>query len=439
MSVRGNELDVRALKEGVEPVQLENTGGRGALFGLTFGRMLLTVLTLGIARFWMVTRLRKFHWSAFRLDGEPFEYTGRPVEKLIGFLIAVAILAVYLTVVNLALTFVGLSYFDGDAIVVNISLLAIVPLGFWAQYRARRYILARTRWRGIRFGAEHGAWSYMLRAIGLWLLTLATLGLTYPYQQMTLARFTTDRTWFGNLRFTQYGSTWPLFRSWLFVIAPLLIVAAFGLYQWHDVWAELQTIELLGEDGDISAELGADQPVLSGLASFAGLTFLWGYIFYLRHSIFSFRYLNSHKVLADETTFEFRLGFWQVVGVYILGSLIIAILSTIILTTFGMFVGMFVYASGIDPAHLEGLMEGDIPFGEIAFLIGTAAIYLFAIVAIISLSQAFITLPIMRLIAHTTEVYGLENLSRAQQRARDEQVEAGGFADALGADVGGAF
>jgi hypothetical protein len=45
----------------------------------------------------------------------------------------------------------------------------------------------------------------------------------------------------------------------------------------------------------------------------------------------------------------------------------------------------------------------------------------------------------MRLIARTTEVYGLENLSRAQQRARDEQVEAGGFADALGADVGGAF
>jgi hypothetical protein len=245
---------------------------------------------------------------------------------------------------------------------------------------------------------------------------------------MTLARFTTDRTWFGTLRFTQYGSTWPLFRSWLFVIAPLLIVAAFGLYQWHDVWAELQTIELLGEDGDISAELGADQPVLSGLASFAGLTFLWGYIFYLRHSIFSFRYLNSHKVLADETTFEFRLGFWQVVGVYIFGGLIIAILSTIILTIFGMFVG-----------DLEGLMEGDIPFGEIAFLIGTAAIYLFAIVAIISLSQAFITLPIMRLIARTTEVYGLENLSRAQQRARDEQVEAGGFADALGADVGGAF
>ncbi len=420
-------------------MQLENTGARGGLFALTFGRMLLTVLTLGIARFWMVTRLRKFHWSAFRLDEEPFEYTGKPVEKLIGFLIAVAILAVYLTIVNLALTFVGLSYFQGEAIALNLSILAIVPLGFWAQYRARRYILARTRWRGIRFGVEPGAWGYMARATGWWLLTIATLGLAYPFQQMSLARYTTDRTWFGDLRFTQHGSVWPLFRSWLLVIAPLLVVAGFGAYQWQDIWAEVQTIDWLGEDGDISASLGADQPVLSGLVSFASLTAVWGYFLYMRHSVFSFRYLNSHKVLADTTLFDFRLGFWQVIGVYVFGCLIIAILSTIILTVFTLLTAMVIFASGVDPAQFEGLIEGDFPYGEIAFLVGLAAVYLMAIVAIISLSQAFITLPIMRLIARTTEVYGLENLSRAQQRARDEQVEAGGFADALGTDIGAAF
>lgn len=432
-------MDLRELKDDIEPVQLENTGGRSALFGLTLGRMLITVLTIGIGRFWMVTSLRRFHWSAFHLDGDPFEYTGKPVEKLVGFLIAVAILAVYLTIVNLALTFVGLSYFQGQAIAVNLSILAIVPLGFWAQYRARRYILARTRWRGIRFGVEQAAWAYMLRAMGWWLLTLVTLGLAYPFQQIALARFTTDRTWFGDLRFTQYGTVGPLFRSWLLVIAPVLLVAAFALYQWQDVWAEFQTIEWLGEDGDINVNLGADQPVLAGLASFGGLVSIWGYVLYLRHSVFSFRYLNSHKVLGNETAFEFRLSFWQVVGVYIFGGLVILILSAIILAIFTILVGMFIYASGVDPTLFEGLVEGEIPWGEVAFLVGMAVIYLFAIVIIISLSQIFITLPIMRLIARTTEIYGLEELARAQQRARDEQVEAGGFADALGADVGGAF
>ena len=432
-------MDIKELKDELEPHQLVNTGRRWELFGITFGRMLITILTLGIGRFWMATRLRKYHWSAFQLDGQPFEYTGKPVEKLIGFLIAVAILAVYLTVVNLALTFVGLSYFQGEAIALNLSILAIVPLGFWAQYRARRYILARTRWRGIRFGVEPGAWAYTLRASLWWLLTLATLGLAYPWQQMSLARFTTNRTWFGNLRFAQYGSVGPLFRSWLLVIAPLLVVAAFAAFQWADVWAELQSIEWITEDGDISAELNADVPILTGLTSFAGLTAIWAYIFYLRHSVFSFRYLNSHKVIADATAFEFRLGFWQVVGVYIFGGLIITILSTIILTVFSVLVVGVLFASGADLAQFEQLADGQIPYSEIAFLAGFASIYLFSIVAIISLGQAFITLPIMKLIARTTDVYGLEELARAQQRARDEQLEAGGFADALGADVGGAF
>ena len=439
MSLRNVELDIREIKDEIEPVSLVNTGKRGQLFWLTFGRMLVTILTVGIGRFWMTTRLRKYHWSAFQLDDEPFEYTGKAVEKLVGFLIAVAILAVYLTVVNLALAFVGLSYLQYEALALNISILAIVPLGFWAQYRARRYILGRTRWRGIRFGVAPGAWGYMLRASLWWLATLATLGLAYPWQQMALARFTTSRTWFGNLRFTQHGSVGPLFRSWLLVIAPLLIVAGFGLYQWNQVWAELQSIEWLGEDGDISLALGAGQPVLAGLASFAGLAAIWGYVLYLRHSVFSFRYLNSHKVLADATAFEFRLGFWQVVGVYVFGGLIVMVLSSIILTVFSILVGMFIFAAGVDPALFERLAEGDPPWEEIAFIGAGAGIYLFAIVAIISLSQAFITLPIMKLIARTTEVYGLDELARAQQRARDEQVEAGGFADALGADVGGAF
>lgn len=437
---RGVVLDLRELKDEIEPVKPENTGKRGALFGLTFGRMLVTILTIGVGRFWMVTSLRRFHWSAFRLDGEPFEYTGKPVEKLVGFLIAIAILAVYLTIVNLALTFVGLSYFQGQAIALNLSILAIIPLGFWAQYRARRYILARTRWRGIRFGVEPGAWSYMLRAMGWWLLTLATFGLAYPFQQMSLARFTTNRTWFGNLRFEQHGAAGPLFLSWLLVIAPLLLVAAFAIFQWRDVWTEFQTLEFdLDADDGATFNLGANQPVLSGLASFAMLSAIWGYIFYLRHSLFSFRYLNSHKVLGDTTTFDVRLGFWQVIGVYIFGGLIVMLLSTIILMIVGVAIGMVIFASGVDPTLFEGLIEGQVPLGEIAFLIGIAAIYLFGIVAVISLSQAFITLPIMKLIARTTSVYGLEGLDRAQQRARDEQVEAGGFADALGADVGGAF
>ncbi len=416
-----------------------NSGSRAAVFGIAFVQMLITVLTLGVGRFWMITRLRQFHWSAFSIDDDPFEYTGKAIELLIGFLIALVILAAYLMVVNLSLAFVGFSYFDGNPVALQLSVLTLIPIGFWAQYRARRYILSRTRWRGVRFGVEPAAWAYMWRALGLSALTVLTLGLAYPYQQMTLARFTTNRTYFGSLGFEQQGSVGPLFRSWLLVITPLIIVFSFAIAQWAQIAAEVDTVDILDGEGELSLDFGDGAPVTGGLVIFAIFAALWAYVLWLRHSVFSFRYLNSNKVLASATTFDLRLGFWAVVGVYVMGGIIIAILSSIIMTVFSTLLGMIVYAGGVDPEQLQKLAEGEFLFADMSILIALAVAYLFAIVAIISLSQAFITLPMMRMIARTTEVYGIEEVARAQQRARDEQVEAGGFADALGADVGGAF
>ena len=48
--------------------------------------MVLTVLTLGIYRFWMKMRLRRWYRSAIRLGGHPLDYVGDPIEKLLGFL-----------------------------------------------------------------------------------------------------------------------------------------------------------------------------------------------------------------------------------------------------------------------------------------------------------------------------------------------------------------
>ena len=51
------------------------TGQRGALFGLAFKTALLTVLTLGIYRFWAKTRIRRYVWSSVSIDGDRLEYT----------------------------------------------------------------------------------------------------------------------------------------------------------------------------------------------------------------------------------------------------------------------------------------------------------------------------------------------------------------------------
>lgn len=84
-------------------------------------------------------------------------------------------------------------------------MLAAVPLFFFAAYGARRYLMARTRWRGIRFGMDNGAWGYTFRAMWYWFLTLMTGGLLCPYQQLKLSKYLTDRTYFGDLKFEQNG------------------------------------------------------------------------------------------------------------------------------------------------------------------------------------------------------------------------------------------
>ncbi|MGB0797738.1 MAG: DUF898 family protein, partial [Planktomarina sp.] len=72
----------------------------GRLFWLAIKTTLLTVITLGVYRFWARTRIRRYIWSAIRPGGDEFEYTGTGLEKFLGFLLAVVILAVYLGILQ---------------------------------------------------------------------------------------------------------------------------------------------------------------------------------------------------------------------------------------------------------------------------------------------------------------------------------------------------
>ena len=63
-----------------------------SLFWLSLKTAILTVLTLGFYRFWMVTSLRRHYWNSIRIQGDPLEYTGTGLEKILGFLVGLKIL-----------------------------------------------------------------------------------------------------------------------------------------------------------------------------------------------------------------------------------------------------------------------------------------------------------------------------------------------------------
>ena len=90
-------------------------------------------------RFWMKTRLRRWYWSSIRPGGHPLEYVGDPIEKLLGFCIAVVILAFYIGIVNLLLIFVSFSLFQGNGFAYLISFVGVIPI--WSMRLVGRAVM----------------------------------------------------------------------------------------------------------------------------------------------------------------------------------------------------------------------------------------------------------------------------------------------------------
>ena len=194
---------------------------------------LLFVLTLTIYRFWAKTNVRRHIWSCVHINGEPLEYTGRGTELFLGALIVFGlfILPIFAVVLTMQL---WLGPEHPALILVNLVILLFVVV-FWgmALYRARRYQLSRTLWRGIRGALVGSSWTYSLLYFGAMLLRSMTLGWSTPAMNLNLQERMTGDMRFGSMPFRFRGRAGPLYGSYavcwvttLFVF--LLIAALFG-------------------------------------------------------------------------------------------------------------------------------------------------------------------------------------------------------------------
>lgn len=77
-------------------------------FKFGFAKGFLTVITLGIFRFWAKVRLREYIWPPVSVDNDGFEYTGAVLEKLLGFSLTIMVLAICLGTVQLIPASIGL-------------------------------------------------------------------------------------------------------------------------------------------------------------------------------------------------------------------------------------------------------------------------------------------------------------------------------------------
>ena len=186
----------------------------------------LELVTFGFYRFWLTTDMRRHLWSNTEIDGDSLEYTGRGKELLLGFIMAIAILLP--TFFIYSLTGVAVERYRAFA---SVPLYAFIYLfGQFAIYRARRYRLTRTVWRGVRFWMTGSGWSYAWRA-ALWMAAVGlTLGFAYPWQMAALERFKMRHTNYGTMpgRFEATGG--QLFRRvwWIWLLGLVPAVALVG-------------------------------------------------------------------------------------------------------------------------------------------------------------------------------------------------------------------
>lgn len=192
---------------------------------------LLNVVTLFFYRFWGRTRVRQYLWARSSLFGDRFAYTGTGKEMFIGFLIVFFLIILPIFAISAYVTFKWPNDMVVHAIFVY-SLAAVTYFLFYmASYRALRYRLSRTNWRGIRGSQAGSSLAYALKAMGWLVLTGLSMGLTYPIMRVSLTGMKFNNAWFGDRRFSfdsagrsaqLYG---PFMRAWAgFLFKPLIIV-----------------------------------------------------------------------------------------------------------------------------------------------------------------------------------------------------------------------
>jgi len=392
------------------PLSSRYYGTAGAMFRLSFVTSLLTVLTFGIYRFWAKTRVRRYIWSSVRIDGDALEYTGTGLEKLLGFLVAVVILAVYLGLVQVLLTFAGLNLFiepttNQQALMQLagfwLTTLAVLPLMFYAEYRAYRYKLSRTRWRGIRFGMDKAPWGYTWRALVYWALSLLSLGLLAPLMTFRLAQYRTDRTWFGDEKFRQEGRWTALYAGMKHIVIALVVLV-----------------------GGVTLGALADSPLTMGMLGVTG--WVWLFVGGVHYQLHALRVLTEGKRLTGDLRFHVAPSTGEIAGRILMVGLGITVLSAVAFALIGViFQGVFMRIAA----------TGAVP--EVGPFLLIALAYFLTYLAIGALIMAWIVQPVLREVVRTFWIANPEALIGVHQRAAADNVDAEGFADAL--DLGGAF
>ncbi|WP_164118365.1 YjgN family protein [Sphingorhabdus sp. Alg239-R122] len=343
-----------------EDSAFEFSGNWGAFGKIALTNILLTIVTLGIYRFWATTRERKYLWSETRFIDDRLEWTGTGLELLIGFVLVILLFIIPLFIIQFVQQALLLQGQEGAAAALTFVMLGLIfYLGGLARYRALRYRLARTYWHGIRGGSDDQGfsygWSYMWKtAIGYMIL-----GLLIPWSMMSLWNERWGRMSFGQHQFSAIGDYADTFKRYLlFYLAPFIFFAGAVII------------------GIMTAAV--DSPAMAGISIILLVLFFYlglGLIamtFYAKFYRVAIDGLSLHKL---DFGFSAKTKDWFILllgdaGIWLIAALAVALPAITIIGTSSLLGGFEMPQPGEDPGQLYlALLVPILVFAVIPFML----------------------------------------------------------------------
>lgn len=218
--------------KGNEDSAFQFTGSWREFAPIALTNLLLTIVTLGIYRFWAKTRERRYLWSRTRFIDDMLEWTGTGKELFIGFVMAAILILLPILILKFGIQALAMRGYIGVVVVTVPALYLFLMYIFGlARFRALRYRLSRTYWHGIRGGSDDQGWGYGWSAVWKTIVGMMVFGLLIPWSMCDLWNERWSKMSFGPHPFTAGARPGPLMgRFLLFYLLPVVgCVAGVGL------------------------------------------------------------------------------------------------------------------------------------------------------------------------------------------------------------------
>jgi uncharacterized membrane protein YjgN (DUF898 family) len=331
------------------------------LFGIFLLNLLLTIITLGIFRFWAITRIRRYLWSHMRFEDTRFTYTGKGKELFLGFLLAMLILTLIFSGVGLVSAALAKSHPALAAVPIGIAYIGIFILFGAAHFSAQRYRLSRTEWRGIRGGMEGSALRYGVNWLLYLLACIVTLYQAVPWMQVGLARWRINASRFGSAVFRCDGRARRLYLTWLatilgYVMVFCLIAASVAAAEWSSVGPVIAG-KIKGVGAGVAIR-HAVPVIIVGIVAFlllSGLLATWYYARLLRlvlgHTTAVIPGSHGHDTLRFGSTVNAAGLLWLVVSNLLITLLTLGLGVPIVLHRYAGYIARTTHMSGTFDAN----------------------------------------------------------------------------------------